>query len=70
MAQLLRGPDEQRRHCRFRSEVIRHWRRHLCQRSQRHRFNWKRMTRLADGWLPSARIQHPRRIETFNPPIL
>jgi len=44
---------------RFRSEVIRHWRRHLCQRSQRHRLNWRRMTRLADRWLPPARIQHP-----------
>ena len=44
---------------RFRSEVIRHWRRHLCQRSQRHRLNWRRMTRLANRWLPPARIQHP-----------
>ena len=44
---------------RFRSEVIRHWRRHLCQRSQRHRLNWGRMTRLANRWLPPARIQHP-----------
>jgi hypothetical protein len=44
---------------RFRSEVIRHWRRHLCQRSQRHRLNWERMMRLADRWLPPARIQHP-----------
>jgi len=33
---------------RFRSEVIRHWRRHLCQRSRRHRFNWGRMSRLAN----------------------
>jgi group II intron reverse transcriptase/maturase len=44
---------------RFRSEIIRHWRRHLCQRSQRHRLNWERMTRLADRWLPPAKIQHP-----------
>jgi RNA-directed DNA polymerase len=44
---------------RFRSEVIRHWRRHLCQRSQRHRLNWRRMTRLADRWLPPAKVQHP-----------
>ena len=44
---------------RFRSEIIRHWRRHLCQRSQRHRLNWRRMTRLADRWLPPALIQHP-----------
>jgi group II intron reverse transcriptase/maturase len=44
---------------RFRSEVIRHWRRHLCQRSQRHRLNWRRMTRLADRWIPPAKVQHP-----------
>jgi hypothetical protein len=52
--------------CRFRSEVIRHWRRHLCQRSQRHRLNWKRMTRLADRWLPPARIQHPYPDDRFH----
>jgi group II intron reverse transcriptase/maturase len=44
---------------RFRSEVIRHWRRHLCQRSQRHRLNWKRMRRLANRWILPAKIQHP-----------
>lgn len=51
---------------RFRSEVIRHWRRHLCQRSQRHRLNWPRMTRLANRWLPPARIQHPWPDERFH----
>jgi RNA-directed DNA polymerase len=44
---------------RFRSEVTRIWRQQLCHRSQRHRLNWRRMTRLADRWLPPARIQHP-----------
>jgi RNA-directed DNA polymerase len=44
---------------RFRTEVIRAWVKCLRQRSQRHRLNWKRMTRLADRWLPPARIQHP-----------
>lgn len=51
---------------RFRSEVIRHWRRHLCQRSQRHRLNWQRMTRLADRWLPPATIRHPYPEERFH----
>lgn len=44
---------------RFRSEVIRHWRRHLCQRSQRHHLNWNRMRRLANRWIPPAKVQHP-----------
>jgi RNA-directed DNA polymerase len=44
---------------RFRSEVIRLWCRNLRQRSQRHRLDWKRMTSIADRWLPPARTQHP-----------
>ncbi len=51
---------------RFRSENIRHWRRHLCQRSQRHRLNWQRMNRLANRWLPPARIQHPYPEDRFH----
>lgn len=50
---------------RFRTEVIRAWVKNLRQRSQRHRLNWKRMTRLADRWLPPARIQHPWPDERF-----
>ena len=50
---------------RFRTEVIRMWVKSLRRRSQRHRLNWKRMTRLANRWLPPARIQHPWPDERF-----
>ena len=50
---------------RFRTEVIRAWVKSLRQRSQRHRLNWKRMTKLANRWLPPARIQHPWPDERF-----
>ena len=50
---------------RFRTEVIRAWAKSLRRRSQRHRLNWKRMTRLADRWLPPAKTQHPRPDERF-----
>jgi len=43
----------------FRTQVTRHWFKALRRRSQRHRLNWARMTRLATRWLPPARIQHP-----------
>lgn len=43
----------------FRTEVTRHWRRALRRRSQRSRLHWNRMDRLADRWLPRARISHP-----------
>jgi hypothetical protein len=37
---------------RFRTEVIRLWRRQLRQRSQRTVLNWARMNRLSLRWLP------------------
>ncbi len=43
----------------FRDQVTRHWHRALRRRSQRTRLNWERMDRLADRWLPPARIMHP-----------
>jgi group II intron reverse transcriptase/maturase len=43
----------------FRTQVIRHWRRALCRRSQRRRLNWDRMQRLVTRWLPRAAIMHP-----------
>src|SRR5215208_714302 len=43
----------------FRSEVKRHWKRALSRRSQRTRATWPRMQRLAERWLPRARILHP-----------
>ncbi len=50
----------------FRTQVTRHWRRWLRQRSQRTRMNWRRMARLATRWLPPARIQHPWPDERFD----
>ncbi len=43
----------------FRTQVTRHWHRALQRRSQRSRLDWKRMNRLADRWLPPARVMHP-----------
>ena len=43
----------------FRHEITQRWRRSLLRRSQRRRLNWARMARLADRWLPVARIVHP-----------
>ena len=43
----------------FRDQVSRHWYRALRRRSQRHRLNWDRMSRIATRWLPPARIMHP-----------
>jgi len=66
LGQVVRGylgyfavPTNSRSIGRFRSEVIRMWCRNLRQRSHRHRLTWQRMTRIADRWLPPARIQHP-----------
>ncbi len=43
----------------FRTQVTRHWFKALRRRSQRHRLNWTRMSRLEKRWLPPARVQHP-----------
>ena len=43
----------------FRSEVTHRWFKSLRRRSQRRRLNWIRMDRLAQQWLPRARIVHP-----------
>jgi group II intron reverse transcriptase/maturase len=43
----------------FRSQVLRHWFRALRRRSQRRPMTWTRFLRLAQRWLPSARILHP-----------
>ncbi|MGI8505401.1 MAG: group II intron reverse transcriptase/maturase [Solirubrobacteraceae bacterium] len=43
----------------FRTQATRHWCWALRRRSQRHRLDWERMNRLANRWLPPARIQHP-----------
>jgi RNA-directed DNA polymerase len=43
----------------FRHHVIDLWRRTLRRRSQKDRFTWERMTKLADNWLPQPTILHP-----------
>jgi group II intron reverse transcriptase/maturase len=43
----------------FRTQATRHWFKALRRRSQRTRINWARMTRLANRWLPPARVKHP-----------
>jgi RNA-directed DNA polymerase len=43
----------------FRTQVTRHWYKALRRRSQRTRLNWTRMNRLANKWLPPARVRHP-----------
>jgi len=43
----------------FRHHVKRLWLRTLRRRSQKDRFSWQRMKRLADDWLPQPRILHP-----------
>jgi group II intron reverse transcriptase/maturase len=43
----------------FRTQPTRHWYKALRRRSQRTRLNWERMNRLANRWLPPARVMHP-----------
>jgi group II intron reverse transcriptase/maturase len=43
----------------FRTQLTRHWFKALRRRSQRIRLNWTRMNRLANRWLPPARVRHP-----------
>jgi group II intron reverse transcriptase/maturase len=43
----------------FRTQTARHWHRALRRRSQRSALDWERMNRLANRWLPPARVKHP-----------
>jgi RNA-directed DNA polymerase len=43
----------------FRTQLTRHWFKALRRRSQKHRLSWVRMGRVANRWLPPARIVHP-----------
>ena len=43
----------------FRSETIRNWYRALKRRSQRSKLTWETFGKLANEWLPKARILHP-----------
>ena len=51
----------------FRTQAARHWCRALRRRSQRHRLDWERMNRLANRWLPPARMVHPYPEVRFTP---
>jgi RNA-directed DNA polymerase len=42
----------------FREQVVRHWRRAVSRRSQRADATWERMQRIANRWLPLARVLH------------
>jgi RNA-directed DNA polymerase len=49
----------------FRTRVIHLWHHVLIRRSQRTRITWERMYRLADMWLPSARVKHQYPLDRF-----
>jgi RNA-directed DNA polymerase len=49
----------------FRYHVIHLWCRALRRRSQRDRTTWARVVKLADRWLPAARISHPWPAQRF-----
>jgi len=66
LASLIRGhcnyyavPGNSDAIIQFRTQAARHWCRALRRRSQRHRLDWERMNRLANRWLPPARVVHP-----------
>ena len=52
-------PRNGRKLAAFRYHVGRIWFKMLRRRSQRHRLNWERMSRLISRWLPQPRIYHP-----------
>jgi len=43
----------------FRTAIVTYWRRVLTRRSQKGAVTWKRITKIADDWLPKPRILHP-----------
>jgi len=43
----------------FRSQAIRHWLQALRRRGQKRRLDWVRMQRIAERWIPAARVAHP-----------
>jgi RNA-directed DNA polymerase len=66
LAQVVRGyfayhavPTNWKALSAFRYYVSRLWMRTLWRRSQQDEFGWKRITRLADEWLPKVEILHP-----------
>jgi group II intron reverse transcriptase/maturase len=66
LRQVVRGyfayhavPTNLRRLGAFRHHVGRLWLQTLRRRSQKDRFSWDRLTRLAEEWLPTPRLLHP-----------
>ena len=66
LGQVVRGyfndhavPTNSRALGAFRHHVVDLWRRTLKRRSQKDDTTWRRMTRLADDWLPKPAILHP-----------
>ena len=49
----------------FREQVLRYWLHALRRRSQKSRMTWKRISTLADRWIPRARVLHPWPSERF-----
>jgi len=43
----------------FRTQVSRFWRWTLLRRSQKRQFNWAKMRKLLDYWIPKPRVLHP-----------
>src|SRR4051812_5713140 len=52
-------PTNRRAVMAFRHHVTDLWRRTLRRRSQKDRFTWARMAKLADAWLPRPHLLHP-----------
>lgn len=50
----------------FRTQTTRHWYKAFRRRSQRTRINQTRMNRIANQWLPPARVRHPFPDARFN----
>ncbi len=49
----------------FRTQTVGHWMRTLRRRSQKDRFSWARMRKLAAEWLPKPKTLHPWPRERF-----
>ena len=50
----------------FRTQATRHWFKALRRRSQKTSLTWARMDRLANRWLPPARVLHPYPEQRFD----
>jgi group II intron reverse transcriptase/maturase len=66
LAQVVRGyyayhavPTNGLRISAFRYHVVKYWLHTLRRRSQKDRFTWERIKRLANDWLPQPRTLHP-----------